>query len=166
MKHMGKTNAQKGFTLLELLIAITLIAVALLATAAMQSVAINSNSIANRSTVVTAIAQEVMEEIMSRPGGDPQLAIVPGTAWTYDLDPLTAATDRYVPSAGTFRAIVATNHPSASITQITVTVVRINEATNAPYVNPGAGVNALSGVHGNTLNGGFALTDYKNFAGV
>jgi len=168
MRHIGKLNGQKGFTLLEMLVAVSLIAIGMLATAAMQSVALNSNSIANRSTVVTAIAQEVMEEIMSRPPDDPQLTAAGTTVWpSYDLNVKNlATTDRSVSSAGTFRVLVSTRHPSASITQVSVTVTRVNPDTNAPYANQSD--KALSGVHSTAVGagGGFVLTDYKNISGV
>jgi prepilin-type N-terminal cleavage/methylation domain-containing protein len=161
MKDRLKINTQKGFTLLELLVAISIMAIGLLGTVAMQSVAMNSNSIANRSTVVTAIAQEVMDELMSRPTNDPQLRVIPGAVWTYDLDPLTIATDRNIPSAGTYRAVVTTlARPNGfiSIMQIRVRITRIDDVTNK----------GLQGVRGSALDGSgaFDLIDYKNIPGI
>jgi type IV pilus assembly protein PilV len=154
MKYRRKIITQKGFTLLEMLVAVTLIAIGLLATAAMQSVAINSNSIANRSTVVTALAQEVMEEIMSRdPQMDPQLRT--SSAWVYDLEPTTLPTDRNVPSAGTYRISAVTTRPTGTnmnITTVSVTVTRVDNTS----------IEGRQGVRGSGAGGAFMLTDYKN----
>ncbi len=57
---------QNGFTLLEVLVAVSLIAVGLLAAAAMQGTAITANSTSNRLTVANMLAQQTSEEIISR----------------------------------------------------------------------------------------------------
>jgi type IV pilus assembly protein PilV len=165
MKHLWKINAQKGFTLLELLMAITLMAIGLLATATMQSVAMNSNSIANRSTVVTALAQEVMEEVTSRSPKDVLLATPPfPKTGVYDLSPNLPTTDRTIPGVGIFRAMVTVEASSVNLRRISVQVMRLNESTNPPTPYPvGAWNSALAGVHGSdpaTL-GAFVITDYK-----
>lgn len=153
MKYLGKMNAQKGFTLLEMLVAVTILATGLLATAAMQSVAVNSNSIANRSSVVTALAGEVMEEVMSRSPSDPQLSVCPNFGWRYDLEPTNPlTTDRIVPSAGTYRVDVTTNHPCGTgIVSISLTVTRLDNVSNK----------GLSGVRGSGAGGAFILTNFK-----
>jgi prepilin-type N-terminal cleavage/methylation domain-containing protein len=71
IKHM--TDKQDGFTLLELLIAIAFLAIGLSATAAMQAVAINGNSVANKVSVASFLAQQIAEEISSRDISDPSL---------------------------------------------------------------------------------------------
>lgn len=118
---------QQGFTLLELLVAVSLLAIGLLAAASMQGVAINANSIANKSSVSTSIAQEVMETLMSLPVDDPTVVTETANA-IWDLDPATAETTMTFPSAGTYEALYTAqlDSPTASVTTFIVTVNRIN----------------------------------------
>ena len=52
----------QGFTLVEVLIALTILAVGLLALALLQTTAIKGNSLASKSTVATQLAQDQMEK--------------------------------------------------------------------------------------------------------
>lgn len=62
----GKSvNNQNGFTLVELLVAITLMVIGVLAVIGMQTVALQSNSIANQLSVATSLASEALEDISS-----------------------------------------------------------------------------------------------------
>ncbi len=78
-------NKQSGFTLIELLIAIVILAIGLSAAAAMQAVALNSNSVANRISVNSFLAQQVAEEISSRNISDPILNSDSGGWKTYQF---------------------------------------------------------------------------------
>jgi prepilin-type N-terminal cleavage/methylation domain-containing protein len=85
----GNERALKGFTLLEVTVALFIIAVALLAMAKMQSASINAAEYSGRMAVALRMAQDVMEQMQARgpsswesstspqicPGGDPQLGI-------------------------------------------------------------------------------------------
>ncbi|MBV5340687.1 MAG: prepilin-type N-terminal cleavage/methylation domain-containing protein [Deltaproteobacteria bacterium] len=62
---MSRQLNEKGFTLVELLVALTIMAIGILAVVQMQIVALQSNSIANSLSVATSLAQEVMEDIQS-----------------------------------------------------------------------------------------------------
>ncbi len=62
---MSRQLNEKGFTLVELLVAITIMAIGILAVVQMQVVALQSNSIANKLGVATSLAQEVMDDIQS-----------------------------------------------------------------------------------------------------
>lgn len=115
---MSKLNDSKGFTLVELLVAITLMAIGILAVAQMQLVGMKSGTIAQRQTVSTNIVREVMEDIQSwekdnLPAFVPVntfAADTPETAVTFLTDPRLALnlsrtqTTLTFPDSGTFRA--------------------------------------------------------------
>jgi prepilin-type N-terminal cleavage/methylation domain-containing protein len=102
---MRTIKKQKGFTLLELLIAMMLLAIGLLATASMQGTAIHANSLANRLSVATTLAQQVAEEFTSLSKTDTRLRTASGADILYPtLDPVAPSSDLFVPGAGTFRA--------------------------------------------------------------
>ena len=71
MKPMKK---QDGFTLIEVLIAVSIFAVGLLAVAAMQTSAIRVNSTAGQITELSTWGIDRLEDLMSRPYNDPLLA--------------------------------------------------------------------------------------------
>ena len=58
-----KRAGNKGFTLVEVLIAIVVLSVALLALAGLQIVSIRSNSFGNHMTEAVTLAKDVMEEM-------------------------------------------------------------------------------------------------------
>ena len=65
LHHLKKTNDSRGFTLPEVLIAISIFAIGFLAVAAMQIYASNHNRKASEATEATAIGSLHMEELMS-----------------------------------------------------------------------------------------------------
>ena len=139
MQRVQTKVNQKGFTLLELLIAISLLAIGLLAVATMQTTAINANVIANKNTSVASLAQEVMEDILSwnpDPTIEPSFSASSANV-TYDLDPNTAGNSISLSSAGTYSAQYSiTRDPvisGATVTQfvqIDVTVTGGNKTLN------------------------------------
>lgn len=66
-------NNQKGFTLLEVLIAIVLLTVGILAAGLMQVSALGGNSLADRTTHASTLASGAVEEIMNMGYNDPLL---------------------------------------------------------------------------------------------
>jgi len=59
------TGRQAGFTLLEVIVAISILTVGLLAVASMQVSAIYGNAMASKQTEATTVAQEKLEELLS-----------------------------------------------------------------------------------------------------
>jgi hypothetical protein len=105
----------------------------------MQITAIKSNSIANKLSAATALAQESMDDIMAWSISDPSLNTSTANA-VYDLNGVNiAGTDLTVPSAGVFRATYTTtiNTPVTGVTRIVISIFRVTngvcEAT--PYVS-------------------------------
>lgn len=70
----NKFTDSNGFTLIEILIALTIFSIGLLAIAGQQLTAISFNSGSNLRTSTTAVAQGVMEEVMSWPGNHDDFA--------------------------------------------------------------------------------------------
>ena len=70
IKQIKKKNNSQGFTLLEVLIAISIFAIGFLAVAAMQITANKSTRRAVEVTEATAIASDRMERLMALPYGD------------------------------------------------------------------------------------------------
>ena len=70
---INKSQKDQGFTLIEVLIAISIFAVGLLAVATMQLSAIRVNSTAGRITTRMTWAQDKIEELMALPYSDPWL---------------------------------------------------------------------------------------------
>jgi len=140
---MSLQSNEKGFTLIELLVALTLMAIGILAVVQMQIVAIKSNSIAQKLTVATNIAQEVMDDILSWDVSRPPpfapatvfTASQPEAQVTFLTDPrLATARDQTTltfPDSGTYRALyTVTLNPAANTAVIMVRVMRLRPEDN------------------------------------
>ena len=126
MKILQRPRNQKGFTLLELLIAISFLAISLLAVAGLQTTAIHSNSIANRLSAATSIAQQIMEELTARRIDDPILnSTNTNINYNFNLNPMTTPVYSItVPNAGTYSATYSTspNNPTVGVTRLDIVV--------------------------------------------
>jgi prepilin-type N-terminal cleavage/methylation domain-containing protein len=71
--HKALRGQSAGFTLIEVIIAISLLAVGMLTVASMQVSAITGNAQANRVTEATTAAQDKLEELMALPYTDTDL---------------------------------------------------------------------------------------------
>lgn len=70
---MQKSTGQNGFTLVEVLVAITLLVVGILAAASMQISALGGNTIAIRVTEASTLAERTIEDMMGWDYDDPLL---------------------------------------------------------------------------------------------
>lgn len=128
MKNFTKCiNDSHGFTLLELLIAVTLLSIGLLAAASMQVTAINANSFANSHTISTTVAEQIMEDILSadvRIGGPWYVIFSTAGTYPYNRFPPAANATYYVSGAGTFTAqyTVLVNTPSINTSEVQLSV--------------------------------------------
>lgn len=112
---------QRGFTLVEMMVAVLLMTVGIFALISMQTVSMKGNSISMKLSVATSLAQEVMEDIASWRADDTRLTTA-GTQ-TYDLDPKSTATAMTIPGAGTYNATYSvTAGPTDGTVRISVTV--------------------------------------------
>jgi type IV pilus assembly protein PilV len=109
-------RSESGFSLIELLIAMSILAVGLLATVTMQVTALQRDGFAQRTTEAAALSRGAMDDLMSRPGGDVffQTAVAaPGIA--FDLDPNTAATTQTIQGATYSATVIVTPNASVSV---------------------------------------------------
>ena len=114
-------NGQNGFSLVELLIALTIFARGLLGVAGMQITAMKESNTSHLRTAAGSVAQGVLEEILARDPGDP--FFVAGTD-DWDFDPDTAEIDSTNPDGmGTYSATytITTSDPVNKLSRIVVT---------------------------------------------
>jgi len=121
------SKGQAGFTLIEVLIAITIFAIGLLAIAGMQMTAIQTNSTASEITARAALAEGIMEEILSWDSTDPRFAAAENldVPWPFGTDVANVdITEHSVVGAGRFSAVyrVIPNNPvqGASLVEVTM----------------------------------------------
>jgi type IV pilus assembly protein PilV len=134
MKMYRQLSNHGGFTLLELLIALALLTIGIFPVITMQVTAIKANSVANRLSAANALAQEVMDDIMSWDISDARVNTTTGDA-VYDLNgPSIAGTDIAVTGAGTFSAKYSTtiDFPVSGTTQIVVNIYKVTNGVSDP----------------------------------
>ncbi len=104
----------KGFTLIEVLVAITIFAIGLLALAGMQVTAIKGGATAQRVTAAVALADGIVENIQARDAGDAMFdsAVSPAVEWPEALA-IAGYTAMYS---------VAVDTPVTGLAQISVSV--------------------------------------------
>lgn len=112
-----------GFSLLELLIALTIFAIGLLSISGMQITAIRGNSTANRLTQTSALAQSVLENMLARSTTDPLFnATLSDQDW--DFDPSSSVDKSWPLGGGPYSAkySIDIDTPVTNVAKVTVTV--------------------------------------------
>ena len=109
---MDKKDREAGFTLLEVIVAVSILTVGLLAVASMQTAAIRGNETAYRVTESVTWAQDRLEFLLSLPYDDAALSIGTGKA-----DPMTPPPNHTI-------TYDVEDGPIANTKRITVTATR------------------------------------------
>ena len=148
MNKIIKEN-QKGFTLIEVLIAMTVFAIGILGVAAMQLSAIKGNSFASGMTEATTLAQDKMEELIMIAYNNPDLNDIDGDGTGGLRDPLPPLPAPPIPDPVAFPADyqltsgpytlywnVAVNVPGTGVKTIGIIVTWVeNGATKQVTIN-------------------------------
>jgi type IV pilus assembly protein PilV len=129
--EIRRSQNNEGFTLIEVLIAISIFAFGLLSVAAMQISAIQVNSTAGQITTRSTWAQDKLEELMALPYTDP-LLVDNNSA----VGVMTNHTDTSPPTGYTITWSVDNNNPVSSTKLITVTVTGKGKSTRVSFIKP------------------------------
>ena len=111
----GRPIGEKGFTLLEVIVAISILTFGLLAVASMQMTAIRGNYNASNITEATTVAQDRLEELMGLTYGHSDLSVPVGGGVTNHPDPNP-------PPGYTISWDVESDNPVTNSKLITITV--------------------------------------------
>ena len=130
--QMGKLEKEEGFTLLEVLIALTIFAVGLLAVAAMQTSAIKVNSTAGKLTNLSTWGMDKIEELSALPYTDPWLE----TAGNPPGADSAGNTHQEVSGDYTISWNVIDDNPVTSTKNITVTVTGRGKRAVIGFLKP------------------------------
>jgi type IV pilus assembly protein PilV len=130
--QMRKLKKEDGFTLIEVLIAITIFAVGLLAVAAMQNSAVLMNSSAGKITNLSTWGMDKIEELSALPYTDPWLE----TAGNPPFNDSAGNTHQEVSGDYTISWTVIDDNPLPSTKNITVTVTGRGKTAVISFLKP------------------------------
>lgn len=131
-----KNKKEKGFTLIEVLIAISILTVGILAMASMQISAIRGNYLSSNLTEATTWAQDKIEYLMSLPYDDADLQDTDGDGTippNYGLDHIATSADYPPETHGLYNLYwnVAPDWPVNNTKTIRVIVTWVDKATKS-----------------------------------
>ena len=121
--QMKKLKKEDGFTLIEVLIALTIFAVGLLAVAVMQTSAIKMNSTAGKLTTLSTWGMDKIEELSALPYFDPSLDSAG--------NPHQEVSGDY-----TISWTIIDDNPMTNTKNITVTVTGRGKSMNISFLKP------------------------------
>ncbi len=118
-----RNSSQSGFSLIEVLVAISVFVFGMMAIASVQVDSISHNASSNTRSVSVSLAQGVMEQVLALDEKD-NIFEATTTGMVWDLDPDSAATSLDIPGAGTYNATwdVTTDDPVNQVARVVVTV--------------------------------------------
>jgi prepilin-type N-terminal cleavage/methylation domain-containing protein len=120
---MGTLKKEDGYTLIEVLIALTIFAVGMLAVAGMQTSAIRMNATAGKLTNLSTLGMDKIEELSALPYSDPL------------LDPADSP-HQEISGDYTISWTVIDNNPVTNTKNITVTVTGKGKSADMSIVKP------------------------------
>ena len=127
-----KLKKENGFTLIEVLVAITIFAVGLLAVAAMQNSAILMNSTAGKLTNLSTWGMDKIEELSALSYADPWLE----TAGNPPGNDSAGNTHQEISGDYTVSWTVIDDNPATSIKNITITVTGRGKTAVISFLKP------------------------------
>lgn len=133
----GQRDRQAGFSLIEVLIALTIFAIGLLSIAGMQITAIQTNSRGGTLSAATAVAEGILEDILSWDTADPVFATTSAAPVSWDFDPILANLQPSIvlDGGGTYQATytITANDPVENVSRVTVAVTGSRSLTLVGY---------------------------------
>ncbi|WP_432822241.1 type IV pilus modification PilV family protein [Trichloromonas sp.] len=116
-------QCEKGFTLLEMLVAVMILSVGLLGLAQLQVAAIQTNSQSNSLVVASALAQSVLEDINRISGDDPMFSGADqlGVVWAAQTD---------VPGGGSYKITYNRDRDYNGLLNVTKIDIRVESLSN------------------------------------
>ena len=132
--QMDKLKKEDGFTMLEVLIALTIFAVGLLAVAALQTSAIKMNSTSNKLTNLSTLAMDQIEKLSALPYASAAL-----NAGTYGPTAFPTNANYSITYTVTDTIVIIDAVPVSVKKNISVTVSGRGKTENISFIKPNVG---------------------------